>query len=317
MIYAPHQPFIKKYTQNLYEQFKWKSFRTCNWFLGYAVKQNQKEILIDQCIFLDNLLKSFKQFNIKSANNFAFTNLLTKLENDKSKSDFPYFSLVGSLNWLTKTWPDIFFAVSQCSQYLHNHSSRYDKAALRIFEYLKKFSNYKLNFLKLSENERKDLFFYSYSDSSYTNCSKDCCSSYGYIIKLNERSIFWWAKKSNHVCLSNCKAKYHTISETTKEVNFVENLLSKFEMPHNQPAILNIDFKPTKVIANIPCVTQRNKHFDIKDHYIQSKIVDETLELKYTPTAENLADIFTKPLPPAKLNLLRENILSQCATGDQ
>ena len=44
----------------LYEQFKWKSFGTCNWFLGCAVKQNQKEISIDQRVFLDNLLKSFE-----------------------------------------------------------------------------------------------------------------------------------------------------------------------------------------------------------------------------------------------------------------
>ena len=107
------------------------------------------------------------------------------------------------------------------------------------------------------------------------------------------------------------------MSETAKEVNFVENLLSELEMPHNQPAILNVDSEPAKAIANIPCVTQRNKHFDIKDHYIRSKIVDETLELKYTPTAENLVDIFTKPLLPAKLNPLRESILSQCVTGDQ
>ena len=88
------------------------------------------------------------------------------------------------------------------------------------------------------------------------------------------------------------------MSETMKEVNFIENLLSELEMPHNQPAILNVDSKPAKAIANIPHVTQRNKHFDIRDHYIQSKIADETLELKYTPTAENLTDIFTKPLPP-------------------
>ena len=56
--------------------------------------------------------------------------------------------------------------------------------------------------------------------------------------------------------------------ETTKEVNFIENLLSKLEMSHNQPTILNVDSEPTKVIANIPCVTQRNKHFNIRNHYI-------------------------------------------------
>ena len=44
----------------LYKQFKWKSSETCDWFLGCAVKQNQKEILINQHVFFDNLLKSFE-----------------------------------------------------------------------------------------------------------------------------------------------------------------------------------------------------------------------------------------------------------------
>ena len=163
-------------------------------------------------------------------NNLASTNLLTKLEDDEPKSDFPYSSLVGSLNWLTKTQSNISFAVSQCSQYLHNHSSKHDKAALRILGYLKKFPNYRLSFLKLSENERKDLFFDSYLDSSYADCPEDYCSSYGYIIRLNGRPISWQAKKSNHVCLFSCEAKYHAMFETAKEVNFVENLLSELEM---------------------------------------------------------------------------------------
>ena len=78
--------------------FKWKSFGTYNWFLDCAVKQNQKEISIDQYVFFDNLLKSFEGFDIKPMNNPASTNLLTKLEDDEPKSDFPYSSLVGSLN---------------------------------------------------------------------------------------------------------------------------------------------------------------------------------------------------------------------------
>ena len=53
-----------------------------------------------------------------------------------------------------------------------------------------------------------------------------------------------------------------------KKINFVENLLSELEMPHNQPAILNVDSEPTKAIVNIPHVIQRNKHFNIRDHYI-------------------------------------------------
>ena len=124
-------------------------------------------------------------------NNPAISTLLSKPEEDEPKTNFPYSSLVGSLNWLMKTQPDISYTVSQCSHYLHNHCQRHDKVALRILRYLKKFPNYRLSFLKLDDNERKDLFFDAYLDSSFSNCPDDCTSSYGYMTKINERPIFW------------------------------------------------------------------------------------------------------------------------------
>ena len=77
-----------------------------------------------------------------------------------------------------------------------------------------------------------------------------------------------------------------------------------------------MDSEPARVIATIPQVTQRNKHFNQKDHYVRHKVADETVEIKHVPTAENLADIFTKPLTLTKLNPLRKNLISQCATGN-
>ena len=41
---------------------------------------------------------------------------------DEPPTDFPYASLVGSLIWLTKTRPDISYAVSQCSRFLNTHT---------------------------------------------------------------------------------------------------------------------------------------------------------------------------------------------------
>ena len=300
----------------LYKWFKWKSSGSCDWFLGCSVKQNFKEISIDQHAFLDNLIKSFEWFNPKPVNNPAISTLLSELEEDEPKTDFPYSSLVGSLNWLTKTWPDISYAVSQCSHYLHNHCQRHDKAALRILRYLKKFSDYGLNFLKLDDNERKDLFFDAYSDSSFSDCPDDCTSSYGYVMRINGRPISWRSKKEPQIYLSSCEAEYHAMTETIREITFIENLLCELELPHNKPVILNVDSEPARVIATIPQVTQRNKHFNWKDHYVRHKVADETVEIKHVPTAENLADIFTKPLTPAKLNPLREDLISQCAAGD-
>ena len=54
------QELCEEIHAKLYKQFKWKSFGSCDWFLGCFVKQNFKKISIDQHVFLDNLIKSFE-----------------------------------------------------------------------------------------------------------------------------------------------------------------------------------------------------------------------------------------------------------------
>ena len=114
----------------------------------------------------------------------------------------------------------------------------------------------------MDNNERKDLFFDAYLDSSFPNCPDDCTSSYGYVTRINGRSIFWQLKKEPQIYLSSCEAEYHAMTETTREITFIENLLCELKLPHNKPVILNVDSEPARVIATIPQMTQRNKHFN-------------------------------------------------------
>ena len=156
----------------LYDCFKWKNDGKCSWFLGCVVKQNANEITVDQCAYLETVLKSFEKYNVKLSNVPVNTKLLSALTEDEPITDFLYSSLVGSLNWLTKTKPEISFAVSQCSCYLHNHAQHSDEAALKVFGYLKKNSNFGLCFPKSHFNKEK-LFGDVYANLSNADCLDD------------------------------------------------------------------------------------------------------------------------------------------------
>ena len=48
----------------------------------------------------------------------------------------------------------------------------------------------------------------------------------------------------------------------------------------------------------------RTKHIDLRYHFVCEAVEDRKIKLEYIPTAKNIADIFTKPLPKPKFTEL-------------
>ena len=44
----------------------------------------------------------------------------------------------------------------------------------------------------------------------------------------------------------------------------------------------------------------RTKHIDLRYHFIREAVENGKIKMNYIPTSENVADIFTKPLPRPK-----------------
>ena len=76
-------------------------------------------------------------------------------------------------------------------------------------------------------------------------------------------------------------------------------------MDEDDVIILILDKLPSEYshaasLATAEAITSRwSKHIDIKYHYVREQAARGFLQLEYTPSAANTADIFTKPLPEA------------------
>ena len=98
------------------------------------------------------------------------------------------------------------------------------------------------------------------------------------------------------------------LSDCTKEALYAINLLGEF-FTISYPVTVNIDNKGAAHIAENDINNKRTNHIDIRYHFVRQYIKNKTVELFYVPSAENVSDIFTKPLGPEVFNKLNKMLL--------
>lgn len=98
--------------------------------------------------------------------------------------------------------------------------------------------------------------------------------------------------------------------QATKEAVWLQSFINEIERPistlvatyiHSmQAVIINCDNQGTAALAKNPLAHARSKHIDIQWHYQREKIEDGSVQLRYIPPYQKIADGLTKPLPQNK-----------------
>ena len=81
---------------------------------------------------------------------------------------------------------------------------------------------------------------------------------------------------------------------------WLTRLLEELQVPITTSMKLMCDNLAAIRIAKNPVHHDRTKHVEIDRHFIKEKIEQKVLEVCYTPTQQQTADILTKALPRAQ-----------------
>ena len=112
--------------------------------------------------------------------------------------------------------------------------------------------------------------------------------------------IAWSAKKQSTLALSSTKAEYMAMTHTGKEVTFLKHTFSDVGIPTPFPVHLLINNQSAIALVENPIFHARSRHIEVCHHWIWEKVKDGILQLKYIPTSDQVADIFTKVLNAKK-----------------
>jgi hypothetical protein len=101
-----------------------------------------------------------------------------------------YRSLVGALQYLTNTRPDLAFAVNKVCQYLHSPTDQHWAAVKMILGYLKGCTR-----LGLKITRKNSLLVSAFSDADWAGCLDDRWSTGGYAVFLGTNLVSWSERK--------------------------------------------------------------------------------------------------------------------------
>ncbi|XP_070011206.1 secreted RxLR effector protein 161-like [Nicotiana sylvestris] len=124
-----------------------------------------------------------------------------------------YRRLLGKLNYLTVTRPDISFHVSIVSQFIDSPCDSHWDAVIRILRYIKSALGKGLLF-----EDRGHEQIIGYSDANWAGSPSDTGSMPGYCVLVGGNLVSWKSKKQNVVVWSSAEAEYRAMIMATCEL---------------------------------------------------------------------------------------------------
>ena len=151
---------------------------------------------------------------------------------------------------------------------------------------------------------------WGFVDSDWAGCPDSRRSTSGYALMLNGAAISWKSKRQSVVALSTAEAEFIAASTMVQEVIYARRLLDQLGFPQPEPTPIYED--------NTTCIkwsegsvggSDRAKHIDLREHFVHEAVDKKILKLEPVDSADNAADLLTKPLLKAPFWPLRKLLL--------
>ena len=123
------------------------------------------------------------------------------------------------------------------------------------------------------------------------------------------------SKLQTEIALSTTEAEYIALSQVMREVIPLLRILEELDpffgnvsKSTNVKNTIFVDNQSCIALAKAPRMNPRTKYISLKYHHFREYVKNERVNIEYINTKEQLADIFTKPLPTPTFTYLRSKL---------
>ena len=305
----------------LVERFRTKDMGQSKWILGMRIQRDREAgtLTLDQELYVSKALERFGLSECRTISTPAVSS--SEKEDDQDGGGAPcdqakYMEIVGTLLYATiSTRPDISYAVQRLTRHMQAPLKRHMVAAERTLRYLAGAKELGLLFGRVHSKKKGDedlqLTVEAFADADWANDKLDRKSITGWVAKLNGDVVSWASKKQRTVAQSTCEAELYAEAAAFNEVLWLRGLLLELQLLVAAPSLVMGDNQSAIALSEHGVKSERTKHVDVKYHFITDEIAKGAVKVKWVPSEEQQADIFTKALAAPVFELLRGQLMTR------
>ncbi|KAM2961779.1 hypothetical protein FF1_031321 [Malus domestica] len=284
---------VQQVIDDLAGVFDLKDMGRLTYFLGLQIHYKENgDIFVNQSKYVKDLIHKAGMDSCKPANTPCKPHSQMLLHEGIPLQDSTlYRSLVGSLQYLTFTRPDIAYAVNSVCQFMTAPTYIHLISVKRIIRYLQGTAECGVTYVADT-----DIHLTAFSDADWAADLNTRRSVTGYVVYLGGNPISWQSKKQPSVSRSSTEAEYKALAHTAADVAWIRLILKDLGVPLPFQPTIFCDNKSAIALSANPVYHSRIKHLDTDYHFVRERVHNGDLLVEYLPTDEQTADILTKGL---------------------
>lgn len=256
--------------KNLQKDFALKDLGDLHYILGIQVKKQKDGILMSQEGYVTDILKRVNMATCKPVT--TPLSICEKLSVHEGELLGPqdatrYKSIVGALQYLTLTRPDISFSANKVCQFLHSPMLLYWSPVKRIIRYL-----HGTITVGLKIGISMSILVSGFADADWAGYPDDRRSTGGFAVFLGSNLISWSARKQATASRSSTVAEYKALANCSAAIMWVQSLLHELKVPHPSNGRLWCDNLGATYLSANTVFHARTKHIEIDYHFVRERV---------------------------------------------
>ncbi|XP_019088608.1 PREDICTED: uncharacterized protein LOC109127710 [Camelina sativa] len=268
-----HSAIVEKVLQSFAQRFSIKDPTDIHYFLGIEVSRSSDGLHLMQRKYIMDLLVTNNMSEAKPvATPLPTSPKLTIHGGTPLEDASQYRSVVGSLQYLSFTRPDISYAVNRLSQLMHCPTQDHWIAAKRVLRYLAGTPTHSIYM-----NASSPVTLHAFSDAYWAGDTDDYVSTNGYVVYNGQHPVSWSSKKHRVVARSSTEVEYRAVANTAAEVRWLCSLFSDLHIVLPTTPVIYCDNIGATYLCTNPVFHSRMKHIALDYHFVRNQIQSKML----------------------------------------